>query len=548
MKPFSTLNSFVRDHVGARFFIYATVLVGGRFWPLLFGNAVGIGDNLSLLVPGKLFTAHWLAQGVVPHWNPFILGGISWIGDINQSVLYPSTALFLFFSGGVALNILTLSHLLITGIGMLLVLQKLRLKPWQQVLGAGLWLVSPQMMATLNNISTLQSLAWMPWVVWAGVQVGERRFAPLLFTLFVFLQMWGGYPQYVLYSVVLAFIFNLSVSSTKSFSLATWLRRWVFLGLVTVGATTVLWLPFLETLRSSTRVLQTTTQAASGSITLLDLHKFILPYLFEHHHSGMAWGPAWTGEFTVTPFFGVFGVLVVSIWSFMKRKKNQDVVYASILLATTILALGDNLPGFSEGMQHIPILSASRGASSLFILTSFVFALWLPQLLVVCTIPKNWAKVVSWGGICTASGLLVLLAFVLYDFAPLWQFADSVLSQRLSMSPFHTIERDAIIMQAVLWFCSISAVLAATSIWLWTTRRWWLLTGVLIVEASIFSAQHIFFVPLEIYAQPVAAETAAAILPDQFQYRVLPQNYNAYHSLIRMWMQLSCENLPMQLS
>lgn len=41
-------------------------LVSFRFFPFFFGQSLFFGDNFFLMVPGKLFTAQWLKEGVLP--------------------------------------------------------------------------------------------------------------------------------------------------------------------------------------------------------------------------------------------------------------------------------------------------------------------------------------------------------------------------------------------------------------------------------------------------------------------------------------------------
>ncbi len=87
-------------------------------WMIILGRTLFFGDNFSLLVPGKLFTAQWLSQGTIPLWNPYIFSGISWIGDISQSIFYPSTLLFWALPAGSALTWTVIFQLGIALMGM----------------------------------------------------------------------------------------------------------------------------------------------------------------------------------------------------------------------------------------------------------------------------------------------------------------------------------------------------------------------------------------------------------------------------------------------
>ena len=80
------------------------------YFPLFAGRTLFWGDNFSLMMPGKIFSAHWLRQGILPLWNPYYFSGLPWLADINESLLYPNTLLFALFNPSIALNLTILSH------------------------------------------------------------------------------------------------------------------------------------------------------------------------------------------------------------------------------------------------------------------------------------------------------------------------------------------------------------------------------------------------------------------------------------------------------
>ena len=117
-------------------------------------------DNYSLMMPIKLFQARWIRQGIIPLWNPLLFSGISLIGDINQSLFYPSTLLFVLFKPALALNLTLLIHLFITGLGMFHLAKQFVKKGRWAVLAGILWMLSAQVTNSLNNLSILQSPLW----------------------------------------------------------------------------------------------------------------------------------------------------------------------------------------------------------------------------------------------------------------------------------------------------------------------------------------------------------------------------------------------------
>ncbi len=146
---------------------------------------------------------------------------------------------------------------------------------------------STQVSGSMNNFSTLQSLVWLPWLAYFGLQLVKSNQAKIWFSIVVSLQFLGGYPQHVLYGIgfaVLLSFFNRSVSFVK------WLKSWLLTALLTLLVSAVAWVPFVNMLLHSTRMEQTTAQALVGSLNPVMLIKFVLPYFFDNPAVGMEMG------------------------------------------------------------------------------------------------------------------------------------------------------------------------------------------------------------------------------------------------------------------
>lgn len=184
------------------------ILLCVRFWPLLSGKTLIFGDNYSLMVPGKVFTAQGLRKGELPFWNPYIFAGTPWVEDINQSVLYPTTLLFAKMHPATALNLSVLLHEVLAFIGMWQLARRWVKGTWWPVLAGWLWMFSTQVTGSINNLSTIQSIVWLPWLVWWGEQVTQRLRAKYIFALLVLLQFLAGYPQHVVFGILTAVVFS----------------------------------------------------------------------------------------------------------------------------------------------------------------------------------------------------------------------------------------------------------------------------------------------------------------------------------------------------
>lgn len=512
------------------FFVVGFVLVSVRLAEMYVGKSVLFGDNYSLMVPGKLFTTQWLLQGILPFWNPTIFAGIPWIGDINQSIFYPSTVLFLFLHPAIALNITIIGQLIITFVGMARLTRQQGVKHWPVIVSAALlWSFSPQIIGSMNNISTLQSLTWMPWVVLFGQRLSKDRTAILYFSLVVFLQLLGGYPQHVFYSVVVAGLFSLFSDRDlilKEKKWFRWVTTWFLAGVVSLLLSAVVLLPFIPTLLDSSRTVQSSTQAAAGSLEVSELIKVVLPHFFDDASQGMKWGPSWNKPVNVMLYFTWFSLVIMTMFLFLKKKLQSDWFYLTLILGSIFLALGSNFFLFGV-LQHIPLFKFSRGLSTILMIPALIVPLWCASLLTRITVSK---KIFQWfWKIVPITIVLLAIILVVVDrnFSQVWQYIDHLIGNKLSLSPFHTLERDEIIFTTIFRDVILNGLFLALAIWAWQSKKWTFWILVLLLDMIINTRGHIFFAPNKVY-DPSLSEKVTNVLDqaDLSQYRVLTRNYN----------------------
>ena len=360
-------------------------------------------DNVSLMVPGKIYTAHWLRQGIIPLWNPTLFGGLPWLADINQSVLYPTTLFFVFFKPAAALNLTILSHIAISAWGMYMLAQlwfsKTKNKTQLSILATLLWIFSAQFINAFNNITFLQSLAWIPWFVYFGAKITtNKKYLPGIIAV-VLLQLLGGYPVHVLYSGITAAVFSAFFSfktpeqrTSKSFF--AWIETWGVTTLASLGVSAFVWLPFLGVLSESTRTLQTETQAVSGSLHPTEYIKLLVPYFFDNPKLGVRWGPGWNKFPNVSVFFPWITIVLGLLAVVHKKISSRLLLLAGLTLVPLVLALGEYLPGYHL-LRQLPLFSLTRGPSLVLVISAFALALLLPELISVINFKKISKKYVK---------------------------------------------------------------------------------------------------------------------------------------------------------
>lgn len=533
--------------------LFFTFLFGLIFWPFWFGSTFGLWDNFSLMVPGKMFTVAWLQQGVLPFWNPHLFGGIGWIGDINQSILYPSTLLFLWLPTAMALNVTIVTHLVWSALGMYWLSRRLvsTRQPTVHVVVAVIWAISQQFAGSLNNIATLQSMAWTPWVVLAGVALGSGRTLKLsslaAVSAAVWFQLAGGYPQHVMYSVVMAGLVSLlQQMQVQGWSLAGYGKavvslvwRWsVALGLTGL-ITAVLWLPFLELVAASTRTAQTSQQSTVGSLSLAELPKLLLPYIFDHPAAGMKWGPSWSKPPLLVMYLTWFGTVALGLRLFLQKKTATDWWLLAGVVTSGLVAFGSNLPGFSVLQQFIPVLRFTRGPSIVLMVTLLLSTLlvgraladWFQQYQSKSTLWWWRAVVVATVGLSLLGAVGWLTSWL--GFEPVWTNLDALLGGKLAASPFHTMERDQVIVRIISQNIFVASISFGLSLWFWRRRWLWLVVALVVADLVYSSHGHLLFVPSSVYdTSQLVTEQASdlgQILAETDQ-RVLIRNYNAPYS------------------
>ena len=174
------------------------------FWPLLRGQTFYYGDLQLYFQPMAMFWKSSLAQNRVPLWNAGILGGTPFVGSPQMWILYPSALLFIPFSAVTALAITTIFHFWLAGAFFYLWTRRgcLQLQPLAALLGACVWMLSGFLVAKSQFPNMLQSLAYVPAVLWAGEVVAARANfrSVLVLTLALSLQLLAAHAQVSLYS------------------------------------------------------------------------------------------------------------------------------------------------------------------------------------------------------------------------------------------------------------------------------------------------------------------------------------------------------------
>ena len=140
-------------------------------WPMLLGRFLvnPLSDQYTAGYSFRLFGAEMFrATGAIPQWNPYLLGGLPFIGAMHGDIFYPTAWLRWFLPVDVAMNLGFALHLLLAGVLAYAFLRGLRLR-WTAALVGGLAYQLTGMVASLVNpghdgkmfVSALAPLAFL---------------------------------------------------------------------------------------------------------------------------------------------------------------------------------------------------------------------------------------------------------------------------------------------------------------------------------------------------------------------------------------------------
>ena len=268
-----------------------TLICGVVFWPLLGGQTYYYGDLNLYFHPMASFWKGEVAQGRVPLWNPGILGGTPFVGNPQMWVFYPSALLFLVFSGVTAIALTTWLHLWLGGALFYGWMRRgsLGLEALSALLGACVWMLCGYFVAKAQFPNMLQSLAWVPAVLWAGEALVARPGArgALVLGGVLGLQLGAGHAQISLFSLYMLAIY-LPCRWVQNGRVGAWKLvggfggALLWMGLLYCGQL----LPVVEALGATQRQAMSVLEASRFSVVPWALVTAVAPYYYGNPMSG----------------------------------------------------------------------------------------------------------------------------------------------------------------------------------------------------------------------------------------------------------------------
>lgn len=390
---------------------YVIVFLIIVFLPFLFlisqGKVIFWGTASLQFIPWNQFLFDSVLNGVFPLWNPYNGMGVPFIANLQSAVFYPlNWILFpfyvLFGIKGLTLGITLLipTHLFIGGIGIMKILGYFERSKFSQFLSAIIFVFSGYILTRLSFISMVWAFAWVPWAVFACMQlkpINENGSYKQIFKLSILiaLQILAGHAQTTFYTILVSaiIVIFLKFGSIKNqlFKIISFIASIVLSFMISA----VQIIPTIEFLQNSQRSSEVGYEfAANLSLWPARLITVLFGNFWGNPNSGrfLSGGNFWEENI----YLGVFpiAILIILFWTYIRKNRKAQIskqsriiikIYFALVIFSVLFAFGRFFVLFPFLYEYIPFFSLFQAPSrflivyvlSMSILFGFGIDLWI---------------------------------------------------------------------------------------------------------------------------------------------------------------------------
>ena len=305
-----------------------------------------------------------------PQWQPWIFSGMPSIEAFTYVNLLYLPSYLLDLIGVADLNIQFI-HLIFSGVGMLLLVNKLISNKKISFIIGLLWMFNPFLvtMIVYGHGSQMMTAAYLPWTLYFlhNLKSDQSIFNLLIFSLFFGFQLQRAHVQIAYYACMLLgsyFIFSFFKNRNKKY-----LFFFIAGCFVAFMLAAHIYLPSLDyrsvSIRSS--AIGSFDYATNWSMHPRELITYVLPHFY-----GFG-GSTYTGYMPFTDYPNYVGLMVLIIAFFsLKKFKNERVFFWIILLFSILLSFGKYFEDFYKIFyNYLPFFSSFRVPSMILIISNF---------------------------------------------------------------------------------------------------------------------------------------------------------------------------------
>lgn len=401
---------------------------------LIKGQVLFWGATYLQFTPWRVAAYNILKNGELPLWNTLNGFGAPLFANYQSALLYPPNILLLIgalihSTEGIAIaqTVLVMVHLIVSGMGCVLLLKSLGMKPFTQTIGGILFALCGYQVSRVSFLSMNAALVWIPWLMyfsyqwisaWAEHNSTRRNRYILFHILATWCQLMAGHAQITWYTQIMISIWVILWMGQyrKKLHPKHVIMGFVLVVMLSVGLAMIQLLPTAEYLASSQRSQEVGYDyALNYSFWPWRYLSLLSPNLYGNPGTGNYWVKAdnyWEDDvyISVAAVLLAVSTLIKFIFrhnTFSSQNKAIFSFSSGFIGAGVIFSLGWHTPIYPFLYRYIPTFNLFQGPAR--------YGIWMEigMILLACLGIERWnppsGKLLYWSrlGLAGASAAIV---------------------------------------------------------------------------------------------------------------------------------------------
>ncbi|MCL4397674.1 YfhO family protein [Patescibacteria group bacterium] len=168
-------------------------------------------DVVRQMYPWKTLAADMIKSGQIPLWNPYNFSGTPLLANLQSSIFFPGTILFLVLPYLTAWNLQVIGLPLLFSFFVYLFLRSLKLSPLASVFGGIVAANISYLVVWAEQLVVIQSALFLPLALWGINNYFDKKkeFYLWLIPIFLAFSIFGGHIQTTVYVYLITFAYLL---------------------------------------------------------------------------------------------------------------------------------------------------------------------------------------------------------------------------------------------------------------------------------------------------------------------------------------------------
>ena len=365
-------------------FALCTVGVLFLFLPMFTGHFLG-GDHSDQTWTGIPFRHFWATEtrgGGIPMWNPFMFGGMPFVGAMHGDIFYPTSFLRLVLGAGQALNVTFFVHMILAGFFTYLFLRTMGTTWTAAVIGGLAYQLSGIVASQVSpgHDGKMIVSALLPLLLTGLVLAIRRRRLEgyALVALVVGLDILSPQTQMAQYSLIFAGIFTLYLCFWDEARPASARGRLVALGLATLavalgfGLSMIQVYPFIANAPYAARWAGAQGWEYSTAYAMPAAN--ILDWVLATFTGSSVWGIYWAGAVKLHSEYLGAAVVMLAVLGIVNPRRRLSWVLGGCFLLFLLVCLGAQTPFYRLWYELVPGVNKTRAPGMAFFIPTFIVA------------------------------------------------------------------------------------------------------------------------------------------------------------------------------